>query len=93
MNPTNDTVTVRELYKLIDDSKKEIMTTVNRLETKFDSLESGRLTRLERDHADLQAEVSSAQGQVKATSFLVPLAISVFFSVVNLIILFFQLHK
>lgn len=84
----DDVITYEKLYTFVDMKIGEVSKSVLRLESKFDSMESGRLTRLERDHAQLQADVSSSQGQIKATSFLIPLAISIFFAVINIILVF-----
>lgn len=87
---SSNTVTIRELYTLIDSVKKDITITIQRLENKFDTMEAGRLTRLEREHADLKAELSSSQGQAKAAAFLIPLAVSIFFSIINFAIPFLK---
>lgn len=83
-----DKVTVRELYTLIDSVKKDVMGTVLRLENKFDTMEAGRLTRLEGRVSELFAQQASEQGSVKTTAFLIPVAIGVFFSVINIVLFF-----
>lgn len=56
-NKTSDNVTSRELYGAITEMRKEISTSILRLENKFDNLEAGRLTTLELQHASVKAEL------------------------------------
>lgn len=74
----NDSVSVRELYQLIDQKIGQVNVSINRLETKFDGLEAGRLTSLER-------EVSTIQGKIMMIPLLVSSALGVFGFVVNYI--------
>lgn len=84
-------VSVRELYTLIDSVKKELLGSVNRLENKFDTMESGRLTLLEGRVGQLAARQANGEGQMKTTAFLIPLSINIFFAIANIVLFFY--HK
>lgn len=76
---TDSQVSVRELYALIDKTKTEIMGPIQRIERKFDDLESGRLSNLEK-------EISTMQGKMMMVPVIISIAISVFFFVMNYIL-------
>lgn len=71
-------VTIREVYQLIDSKVGAIDRSLERLESKFDVLESGRLSNLEK-------EVANITGRIMIIPILVSIAISVFSFVVNYI--------
>lgn len=66
----NENVTVRELYQLIDSKISLVNSSILRLETKFDNLESGRLSSLEKD-------VATVQGRL----MIIPVLISIAFGI------------
>jgi hypothetical protein len=72
-------VTVREVYQLIDQKIGEVNQNLLRLEGKFDALEAGRLSHLEREFANLQ-------GKMSIVAILVSLFISVLVSIANYIL-------
>lgn len=71
-----DKATLREVYTLVEDTRKEVTSSINRLENKFDLLEAGRLTMLEKDLANLQ-------GKLAIIAAIISFAISLFFVVLN----------
>ncbi len=75
----NESVTVRELYTLIDSKIGLVNSSINRLETKVDNLESGRLSSVEKD-------LSALKGQMMIIPTLIGIAISVFGFIVNRVI-------
>ncbi len=77
-NQTN-AVTIRELYTLIDSTKREIMRTIERVEVKFDTMEAGRLTAAEK-------EIANMQGRMMMVPSIISIAISIFFFLINYII-------
>lgn len=72
-------VSVRELYTLIDSKIGQVNTSILRLETKLDSLEAGRLSNLEKD-------VSSVKGQLMVVPVLISIAMGVFSFILNKVI-------
>jgi len=58
-------ITISEVYNLIGDVRKELTTNLQRLENKFDTLEAGRLSRLEKDFATKMAQFSTDQELMK----------------------------
>lgn len=50
-------ISASKVYDLIDDMRKELSAQIQRVESKFDTLEAGRLTRLERDFSVLSADM------------------------------------
>lgn len=53
-------ITTQQIYQLVNDMRKEVMDNLIRLETKFDTLEAGRLSQLERDFAQLTGRIYGA---------------------------------
>jgi len=47
---------IQDVYKLVNDTRIELITHILRLESKFDLLEAGRVTNLETKVVQLQAE-------------------------------------
>ena len=87
---TNDRVSIREVYNLIDsrftqvsisiDTKVgQVAASVDRLEGKFDTLEAGRLSAVEK-------EVANVQGRMMLIPILISSAVSVFGVVVSLVL-------
>lgn len=48
--------TMQEIYKLVNDTRVELSTHILRLEGKFDTLEAGRVSSLEKSFAEFRAE-------------------------------------
>lgn len=76
-------VTSKEVYDLVESMRKEIksdmastsshlLATIQRVEMKFDTMEAGRLTRLEKDFAGLQ-------GRLVASMFFITLIMQIIF--------------
>lgn len=72
----NNNPTFKEIYQLIDQKVGEVNASIIRLEAKFDSLEQGRLSRLETSFAELQ-------GRIVATTSVVAFIISTIVAVVG----------
>lgn len=73
-------VTVRELYALIDQKIGQVNSSILRVETKLDNLEQGRLSNLERD-------VSSIQGRLMVIPILISIAMGIFSFFLNRMVL------
>lgn len=69
-------ITTQQIYQLVNDMRKEVMDNLIRLETKFDQLEAGRLSQLERDFAQLQGRLSVIAG-------IISIAVSVAVALLN----------
>lgn len=63
-----DKATIREVYTLIEEFRKEISGSIHRLESKFDTLEAGRLSALETKFADFKGNI---QGRMAVISGIV----------------------
>lgn len=72
----NGTVTNKELYDAVDGMRKELKVDILRVETKFDTMEAGRLSRLEREFATLQ-------GKLIAGMFIFGVALQILFFLGN----------
>ena len=57
-------ISVQSIYELVDRKINEVNTSITRLETKFDTLEAGRLSSLEKDFAKLQGKMAVIAGVV-----------------------------
>lgn len=57
-------VDIREVYTLVEDMRKEFSASLLRLETKFDTLEAGRLSHLEKEFANFQGRMAIVAGIV-----------------------------
>lgn len=64
MDPNAEKATIREVYSLIEEMRKEITGSINRLENKFDTLEAGRLSTLETKFANLQGRMAIVAGVI-----------------------------
>ena len=60
----NGNITTTQVYDLIDKKVSEVNASIIRLETKFDTLEQGRLSSLEKDFANLQGKMAIVAGVV-----------------------------
>lgn len=77
--PNSDSVSIREVYTLIDSAAEKIMTSMLRLEGKLDSLESGRLSTIER-------KLANFEGRMMMIPLIITIAMNVFFFIVQTII-------
>ena len=69
-------ISTQQIYELIDRKISEVNTSVIRLETKFDFLEQGRLSSLEKEFANLQGRMAIVAGIVSVVISLVFIAIN-----------------
>lgn len=60
MKTNGDKASLREVYKLVEDTRKELGASILRLETKFDNLEAGRLSTIETKLANIEARIFTA---------------------------------
>lgn len=61
-----DTVSIRELYTLVDQRIGDVNKSIERLEQKFDALEAGRLSRLEGVVSNIQGNQKGRDAQLIA---------------------------
>lgn len=73
----------KEVYDLVDTARKELKSDIIRLETKFDNLEAGRLTRAEHDIGKLQINQATAGTKLAIGGFI---AASVVGAVVGVVV-------
>ena len=79
MNKVNgDKATLREVYKLVEDTRKELTVSIGRLENKFDLLESGRITNLE-------SKLANIEGRLFTGSSIIALIISIVIALISFI--------
>ena len=64
-----DKVTLRDLFTQIDNLRKEVTESINRLENSFNALERGRLSNLE-------TRIASLEGKIIATTGIIAFVIS-----------------
>ena len=76
MTKNGEKISIAQVYQLVNDTRKELSSDLNRLETKFDALEQGRLSLLERDFANLQGKLAVIAG-------IISIIISVGISILN----------
>ena len=74
MTKNNEKYSIAQVYQLVNETRKELSSDLNRLETKFDALEQGRLSLLERDFANLQGKLAIIAGII---SIIVSVGISI----------------
>lgn len=73
MRESNDSVTIRELYTLVDQKITVVNASISRLEAKFDALEGGRLSKLESRIANFEGKIYTASAII---AFLISLSIA-----------------
>ena len=76
---TKDSITTQQIYELVDKKVSQVNASIVRLETKFDNLEQGRLSKLELEFANLSGKMAIVAGVVSV-------GISVAFVVLNKVI-------
>ena len=69
VNKKNNNISVREFYTLIDQKITQVNESIQRLETKFDQLESGKLS-------NLATKVANIEGRILATAGIMAFVIS-----------------
>ena len=79
MNKNGNNVTLRDLYTQIDNLRKEVTESINRLENSFNTLERGRLSNLE-------TRLAGLEGKIIATTSIIAFAISVGVAVLGLLL-------
>ena len=79
MNKNGNNVTLRDLYTQIDNLRKEVTESINRLENSFNVLERGRLSNLE-------SRLAGLEGKIIATTSIIAFAISVGVAVLGLLL-------
>ena len=79
MTKNGDKVTLRDLFTQIDNLRKEVTESINRLENSFNALERGRLSNLE-------TRLSSLEGKIIATTGMIAFAISVVIGILGFIL-------
>jgi hypothetical protein len=75
----NGKVTIREVYDLIKDARVEFNTNFDKLDGRLNNIEEKRIVPLEKD-------VANVKGQVAVFASVISIAISVFFSIINLVL-------
>ena len=76
----NDSVTVRELYTLVDSKMSEANKSISRVEDKVDGLGSGRISNIE-------IKLSNLEGRAMMIPFLITTALNVIFFILEWVIL------
>ena len=70
----NDKATLRDLYKAIEDARKEILEEVHGLRNDFNELERGRVSNLETKIATIEARMFTATSLI---AFVISVAIAI----------------
>lgn len=52
----DDKISIQDIYKLVNDARVELSAHILRLEGKFDILEAGRVSALEKNFAEMKAK-------------------------------------
>ena len=76
MQPENTAVTVRELYQLVDQKMDQVNKSIIRVETKFDDLAGGRLSKVESD-------VANIQGRAMMIPMIITIGMNMFFFILT----------
>ena len=74
-----DKVTLRDLFTQIDNLRKEVTESINRLENSFNILERGKVSNLE-------TRMASLEGKIIATTGIIAFAISVVIGILGFIL-------
>lgn len=72
-------LTTADVYNLVDKKVGEVNISVQRLEAKFDALESGRLSGVE-------TKVANIEGKLMMVPVLISIAIGIFGLIINLVL-------
>jgi len=73
-------ITTQEIYELVDRKINQVNDSIVRLESKFDTLEAGRLSAIEKDFANFKGELQGKSGMI---SGIIAIAVSVAIAVIN----------
>ena len=74
MAKNGDKFSLKDIYTLIDNTRRELNTSIKTLDDKFTALEAGRLSGLETKVADMQGRMLATTGVI---AFIVSIAIAV----------------
>ena len=74
MVKNGDKVSVAQVYELVNETRKELSSSIIRLETKFDTLEAGRLSTLESKFASLEGRIFATAAVI---GFVISLGVSI----------------
>ena len=66
-------ITTQQVYELVNETRKELNSSIVRLETKFDNLEAGRLSTLESRFASLEGRIFATAAVI---GFIISLGVS-----------------
>lgn len=75
----NESVTIRDVYELVDAAKTSFEKSIDKLSDRFNTLESGRLSALETKTANIE-------GRLMMIPLLITIAINVFFFVIEYVL-------
>lgn len=75
----HDSVTIRDVYELVDAAKQSFEKAIDKLSDRFDTLESGRLSVIE-------TKVANMEGRLMMIPLLISISINVFFFIIQYII-------
>lgn len=79
---SGDKATLREVYKLVEDTRREILATVSRVEGKVDAQDNTLTTQVNLNTKD----IANMQGRLMMIPTLISFAISVFFFIINYVL-------
>lgn len=77
MVKNGERIGIAQVYQLVNETRKELSNDINRLEKKFDDLEVGRLSALEKDFANLQGKMAVVAGVIS-------IGVSILFLILNI---------
>lgn len=66
----NNKIDNGQIYELVDRMRLEVKGDINRLETKFDGLESGRITKMEGEVTQLRVSIATAATKLAILGFI-----------------------
>lgn len=79
MSKQDSSVTIREVYDLIDKKFDSVNKSVEKLTDSFNNLETGRLSAVEK-------EVASIKGQAMMVPMMVSIGLGLFFTIINYVL-------
>lgn len=77
---TKNSLSIKDVYVLVDNMRKEINASINRLEDRFVKLEEGRLSVLENTVSKIQGKMVAVTGTI---AFFISLIISIIQIIIN----------
>ena len=75
----NENISYRDLYDLVDKKMEKVNSSIKDLTDKFDALEAGRLSSVEK-------QVANIEGRAMMIPLLVSVGLGLFFTIVNYIL-------